>query len=414
MDKPINVLISAYAVSPDWGSEPGMGWNWIVNLARYCNLHVITEGEWRNEIEKAVAALPQRDHLHFYYNPLPEKVRRMCWNQGDWRFYWYYRKWQRKTLCIAESICREQRIDILHQLNMIGFREPGLLWKIPHIPFVWGPMGGMSIYDPSYIKDAPFRMRCAVNLKYLINDWQRKKAPRVVKAIERAAAIVTATKDTRDFIRSYHKKNAILINETGCYERSVERKESHFGGLNLIWIGRFLFTKQLGLALQTMALLKHYPSVKLHIVGAGSPAEETYYRNMAKSLGLADSVVWHGKVAHERVFELMNEADLLFFSSIAEGTPHVILEAIQNNLPVLCFDVCGQGDVIDETVGIKIPMSDLTSDARRFADIIGELAEDKSRLQVLSANCLKRQHDLSWEVKIGKMVEIYESCLKKA
>lgn len=41
----LNVLVNAYAVSPAWGSEPGMGWNWVVNLAQYCNVFVITEGE---------------------------------------------------------------------------------------------------------------------------------------------------------------------------------------------------------------------------------------------------------------------------------------------------------------------------------------------------------------------------------
>ena len=61
----LNVLVNAYAVSPAWGSEPGMGWNWVVNLARYCNVFVITEGEWRGEIEEAVEKLPQRGNLHF-------------------------------------------------------------------------------------------------------------------------------------------------------------------------------------------------------------------------------------------------------------------------------------------------------------------------------------------------------------
>ena len=93
----INVLINAYAVSPNWGSEPGLGWNWVTNLAKYCNVYVITEGEWKQEIEAAVEKLPQKDNLHFYYNPLPDRIRKMCWNQGDWRFYKYYRQWQEKT-----------------------------------------------------------------------------------------------------------------------------------------------------------------------------------------------------------------------------------------------------------------------------------------------------------------------------
>ena len=83
----INVLINAYACSPSWGSEPGMAWNWISNLASYCNLYIITEGEWKDEIEEAVRKHPHKEHLHFYYNPVSEKIRKMCWNQGDWRFY---------------------------------------------------------------------------------------------------------------------------------------------------------------------------------------------------------------------------------------------------------------------------------------------------------------------------------------
>ena len=67
MDK-INVLINAYAVSPAWGSEPGMGWNWVSNLARYCNLYVITEGEWRKEIEEALRTHPHKENLHFFDN----------------------------------------------------------------------------------------------------------------------------------------------------------------------------------------------------------------------------------------------------------------------------------------------------------------------------------------------------------
>ncbi len=35
MNAMLNVLINAYAVSPNWGSEPGMGWNWII---KYCSL----------------------------------------------------------------------------------------------------------------------------------------------------------------------------------------------------------------------------------------------------------------------------------------------------------------------------------------------------------------------------------------
>lgn len=56
----LNILINAYAVNPYWGSEQGMGWNWVINIARYCNVYVITEGEFKDNIEEAVMLLPQK------------------------------------------------------------------------------------------------------------------------------------------------------------------------------------------------------------------------------------------------------------------------------------------------------------------------------------------------------------------
>ena len=105
-----SILINAYACSPGMGSEPGMAWNWCVNLAKYCELHIITEGEFRKKIEAELPTLPQGKNMHFYYNPVSEEIRRMCWNQGDWRFYFHYNKWQQKTLAIAKQIIKEQSV----------------------------------------------------------------------------------------------------------------------------------------------------------------------------------------------------------------------------------------------------------------------------------------------------------------
>ena len=86
----LKVLISAYACSPKLGSEPGMGWNWIVSLGEYCEVWVITEGEFREDIELSLKSIPHAQNIHFHYLPVSKRVRKMCWNQGDWRFYYYY------------------------------------------------------------------------------------------------------------------------------------------------------------------------------------------------------------------------------------------------------------------------------------------------------------------------------------
>lgn len=173
----LKILINAYACSPGMGSEPGMAWNWVSNLAKFCELYIITEGEFREKIEEVVPMLEQGKNMHFYYNPVSEEIRKMCWNQGDWRFYKYYREWQWKTYLMAKESCSSEHIDVLHQLNMIGFREPGYLWKLSKengVPFVWGPIGGLKQFPLAYLQGAGLKMKLFNRLKNFLNIWQLK------------------------------------------------------------------------------------------------------------------------------------------------------------------------------------------------------------------------------------------------
>lgn len=408
----INVLINAYACSPNWGSEPGMAWNWISNLASYCNLFIITEGEWKEEIEKAVLAHPYKDHLHFYYNPLPEKVRKMCWNQGDWRFYWYYRKWQLKTSEMARKICMEHPIDILHQLNMIGFREPGYLWKIQDIPFVWGPIGGMELMPVGYLDGASLKQKAMTYLKNCLNNYQTRHSKRVHKAIEKADALVAAVKGVKEKIERYYHKDVVLINETGCkikgyYEHVSKENEA----LKILWVGKFDFRKQLGIAIKTIAGLSDI-KVELHIVGSGSETDTAYYKELAKNMGIDSMCRWYGIIKNDDVQKLMRESDLLLFTSIMEGTPHVVLEAISNCLPVLCLDTCGQSASVNERVGIKIALTSTRQSAIDFSSQIRLLYHDRNRLAEMSKACVERQHELSWENKAIQMINIYKAIIR--
>lgn len=47
----IRVLISAYACEPNKGSEPGVGWNWTLQMAKMDEVYVITRSNNRKVIE---------------------------------------------------------------------------------------------------------------------------------------------------------------------------------------------------------------------------------------------------------------------------------------------------------------------------------------------------------------------------
>jgi len=48
------VLVSSFACGPNWGSEVGMGWNWVVKLSKECQLTVITELGFKKDIESEI------------------------------------------------------------------------------------------------------------------------------------------------------------------------------------------------------------------------------------------------------------------------------------------------------------------------------------------------------------------------
>lgn len=410
----INILINAYAVAPNWGSEQGMGWNWITNIAKYCNCHIITEGEWKEEIEKAVAELPQKDNLHFYYNPVSDKIRQICWNQGDWRFYYYYRLWQKKTLKIAEQICKENQIDVIHQLNMVGFREPGLLWKIEGPKYVWGPIGGMENIPTAYLKDANGKLKLFCRLKNFINTFQYTYQPNVKKAIKRSDCLIAAVKGVKDVLKEKHHRDSILINETGtnidygCPVRQSGTKKKHF---DILWVGRFIYTKQLGLALRVIEAVKDL-DVRFHICGTGSDANVAFYKQRASKLGIEDKCIWYGKVEHDKIQQIMANSDLFLFTSIMEATSTVILEAISSGLPILCYDICGFGPLVTDKIGRKIQISNPKQSIKEFALQIRDLYHNREKLDVMSSNELTYRDSLSWESKAEQMYAIYKLLVK--
>ena len=406
----ISILINAYACSPNMGSEPGMAWNWCVNLAKHCELHIITEGEFRDKIEAVLPTLPQGKNMHFYYNPVSEEIRRMCWNQGDWRFYKHYRDWQWKTYLMAQEIIQQHSIDIVHQLNMIGFREPGYLWKIENKPFVWGPVDAKEKFPVAYLEGAPLKTKLFIRLKNFLTGLQLKYSSRVRQAVNKASYVISASTESKESFRKYFNIDSSLLNETGCYKKTDFKKEDKKKvTFDLLWVGKMDFRKQLNLAIRTLADLKK-EDVRLHIVGGG---DTKAYKDLAQRLGVEHQCLWYGAVSHEKVQKMMQEADIFFFTSVAEGTPHVVLEAIGNALPVVCFNVCGQGDSVNEKVGAKISLSTPKQSVTDFAKKIDYLYTHRDTLQSLSEGCKERQQELSWENKALQVVSLYNQIIQK-
>lgn len=423
----LRVLVNSYTCCPGMGSEPGMGWNWIVSLARHCDLFVITEGEYRPQIETWLADSGNVDvarNLHFYWNPIGEsegecqKIRKMCWNQGDWRFYRYYKKWQKKTAEIAEDICKSEKIDILHQLNMIGFREPGYLWQVSRatsIPFVWGPIGGLKQFPLAYARGAGKKMQIFNFVKNKINSWQIAHDRRVTAALLQASLLISSIPDSYNAIKKYHNLESIVIPETGCFPiDSDDNLQDRFRGpaLKILWVGKFDFRKRLDLAIRSIAEVREKGmNVVLDIYGSGNESQVRLAHDLVSSLNMKDYICFKGNRPHNDIVAAMKTADLFLFTSVSEDTSTVVLEAVSYGLPILCFDACGMSVVIDDSVGKKVSLTKPEQSIKDFSDEIIYLYENRHLLAELSSNCYKRAVELSWENKGLQMINLYNKIL---
>lgn len=172
----------------------------------------------------------------------------------------------------GKEICQQTHIDILHQLNMIGFREPGYLWKIENKPFVWGPIGGLKQFPTAYLQHTGLKMKIFNRVKNILNIYQIKYDRRIDKAFRRADLLISSIPDSYRVIKKYKGLNSIIIPETGCFTNNnttYESRRINDGTFNLLWVGKFDFRKQLELALRTIAKLKGL-SIKLTICGTGN------------------------------------------------------------------------------------------------------------------------------------------------
>ncbi len=411
----LRVLINTYACSPNMGSEPGMGWNWCVNLAKHCELFIITEGEFRDKIENVVHTLPQGKNMHFYYNPVSDNIRRMCWNQGDWRFYRYYKQWQKKTVNIAWEICKKEKIDILHQLNMIGFREPGYLWQISRetgIPLVWGPIGGLKQYPLQYAGKS-LTSQLFLRLKNILNICQLKYDKRVAIALKQASLLISSIPDSFKAIKQYKGLDSVIIPETGTFIQELDygyanRFKNEY--LTVLWVGKFDFRKRLDLAIAITALATEANTkIVLKVFGSGNTEQQKGAIDLVNKLGVDDFVQWMGNCSNEQIKREMQKADLFLFTSVSEDTSTVVLESVSSQLPVLCFNTCGMAHVITDDVGIKIPLTTPEQSVKDFAEKIEYLYQHREALVRMSNNCKKRAVELSWENKAKKMVECYRN-----
>lgn len=408
----LKVLVSCYACDPTLGSEPGMGGNWVLQLARHHDLWVLTE---ENRFAPALA-----DYLERHCPELKPAIHiigipRRRYGENIWQhffYYWTYRCWQMDAYREAQRLFQQVKFDLIHQLNMIGYREPGYLWKLP-IPYLWGPIGGHAQMPWRFLPALARKGALQHGLRNLLNGIQMRNSLRVKQAMRRADLLLAATRDDQEAIRRIHGRKAVLLSEVGTDPlSSPAKRESHDKSepLRVVWCGTFVVRKALPLALMAIQLAAQKIAVQLHIVGSGVCEQE--WKSLAERRGIASLCHWYGNLPHDRAMEIIRRSDVMLFTSLQEATATVVVEALQFGVPVICHDMCGFGTIIDETCGIKIPVKTPRLSCEMFAEAMVRLAHNPELSQSLSQGALQRARESTWPNRARILLECYQLAIQ--
>jgi L-malate glycosyltransferase len=140
--------------------------------------------------------------------------------------------------------------------------------------------------------------------------------------------------------------------------------------------------KNVGRLLRVFARLE--PRLVLRLLIAGDGVERELLERMAGELGIADRVIFTGRVTPETV---LGSIDVFALSSDTEQMPNALLEAMAASLPVASVDVGDVKSIVcEENREFVVPRDDETA----FAAAISHLLQDSERRRVLGLSNRER------------------------
>lgn len=409
MQKRLKILVSCYACSPYRGSEPGMGWSFVSGLSKHHDVFVITEKEkWEQDISKALKEFNITNVKFHFIQKKRGRTLRKIWPPS---YYWFYKMWQKKAYSLAKQLDENENFDIIHQLNMVGYREPGFLWKI-NKPFVWGPIGGTQNVPWHLFKVFSLYGKLFYGGRNIINSMQKHflKRPKLV-AKKRQSALIAATPDIKNDIKKLWHRNSEILTEVGTSNflniKPVDRNLNET--FKIVWSGQHTPGKALNVLLKSLSMLNDEVKWQLDVLGVGKETQS--WKQLSKMLGISNYCKWHGWIPKNEAIDTMKNAHVLCITSLKDLTSTVTIEAISLGLPIICLDHCGFAHVVNSSCGIKINMVSLNAIHIGFKNALETLYFNEEYRKKLAHGAIERAKDFSWDKKVEKLNHIYTDLL---
>ena len=401
------LIVSAYACEPLKGSEPAVGWNWVLQLAQKNRVHVITRANNQKVIE---AHVPQdvKENLVFHYYDTSDFIRKL--KKRDKGLYFYNFCWQIGIVKVARSIARSEHIDYVIHLTFGSIWMPTFL-PLLNIPFIWGPVGGGECVPLSFLSVLPWKQRIVQCYRYLLNATIIIN-PFVMLPTCKAKAILVRTPNTQNIFPKFLKKKTYVLLETAMDEKIFERRKRNYetNCVKLVISARLISIKNIPLAIRSLHYISTDKPWTLTIIGSGpdigiinKEISQRGYKNV--------NVIPF--MPREEALNLIQDSDIFVFPSLKEGGTWALMEAMAMGLPVVCVNWAGMAVETNDETAIRLPISTPKQMEIDMGMAITRLIDDSSLRKHIGIAARQRIKEVfSWKSK-GDFMENLFSQLEK-
>lgn len=397
------ILVIAYAVSPTRGSEYSVAWNYINEMSKDNDLTVLygASGNHMGDFDEIESWLMTNSISNVKFLAIKPNRFTLTLNYLNRKgilpyvFYLAYNFWHRQVYKVAKELIKKEQFNLIHFLNPIGYREPGYLWKL-NLPYLWGPIGGIPNRPKNLFKDLTLKNKTLFTVRNWVNSVQFKYNIRLKKALYSTDLLLTATTENKELIQKVYNITSIYLPENAISEN---RFNHNFVNLleddtcNITWIGFIDSRKSLNFLIEALGKVK-IKNWHLNVIGEG-PLKQSM-QLLAKNMLISDKITWHGHIQRSQVFEILNNTHLHIVTSLGEGNPTTIWEAMGRGVPTISLNHCGMKDVICERCGVKINIETVQQIKEDLTNSISDLIKNPIKINNLSIGVLECSKLHTW------------------
>ena len=362
------VLVSAYACEPNRGSEPDIGWQWVLAYQRHVDTWVLTRANNRKAISNY-----ENEHgktgVHWIWVDASVWVLRLKKRFGRFGILLYYWLWQ--FLAAKAALAAEKEaggFNWCHQLTMNGFREPGRLDSL-RAPVVWGPIGGLQNSDWALSRLRGLWPALLEFSRTVVNELTKVLSLRAIRAVKRRALVLGINQDSMQWIKRWRKgPNAQLI-EIGLPKVPVKEGVVR-SPTTILWAGNDESRKNPEFALLAWnELRKRGFNLELNMVGL-SERRQAELRAWSRKRGvdIDAGVSMYRWVSLDELATFYATAGQFWFTSYRDSSGTVLLWAGAYAMPTVAFNHQGAAVLLSGQRGLLVEGSSVSERLANWCD----------------------------------------------